>query len=200
MSRDDFEDPNDANERRPARMQQLPGDEILYLRTLSVSARFIRMKALYDAGWTLRAIGESQTPQVTRSAVRYWINSVPRLGVVFPPTGEPAVPAPVYVTEAPRVPGAPAPARKRSGGSTGPRTRVIVSKLSADQEKEIGELAPIARKYRSALAPNHPVALANSRFNELIFELRDEGIPIAHIARAAGVTHRAIARRIEEHS
>jgi aminopeptidase-like protein len=43
----------------------------------------------------------------------------------------------------------------------------------------------------------HPYAKANEEMNTLVLELRDNDVSIADIARAAQVTHRAIARRLQ---
>jgi biotin operon repressor len=43
----------------------------------------------------------------------------------------------------------------------------------------------------------HPYAQANDEMNNIVTQLRDNDVSIADIARAANVTHRAIARRVQ---
>jgi predicted DNA-binding protein YlxM (UPF0122 family) len=43
----------------------------------------------------------------------------------------------------------------------------------------------------------HPYAQANQEMDNIVSELRANDVSIADIARAANVTHRAIARRIQ---
>jgi ActR/RegA family two-component response regulator len=46
---------------------------------------------------------------------------------------------------------------------------------------------------------SHPASLANEEMDQLTRELKDNDVSIADIARAANVTHRAIARRLSKH-
>jgi hypothetical protein len=43
----------------------------------------------------------------------------------------------------------------------------------------------------------HPYAQANEEMNQIVLDLRANDVSIADIARAAKVTHRAIARRLQ---
>jgi uncharacterized protein YukE len=47
------------------------------------------------------------------------------------------------------------------------------------------------------MSSNHPYAKANQEMNEIVRSLKDHDVSIADIARAANVTHRAIAKRLE---
>jgi hypothetical protein len=46
------------------------------------------------------------------------------------------------------------------------------------------------------MSANHPYALANEEMDQIVRQLRDSDVSIADIARAANVTHRAIAKRL----
>ena len=50
--------------------------------------------------------------------------------------------------------------------------------------------------YRAKTPANSPTALANAELTRLAVSLRRQGVPTADIASAAGVSYRAMARRI----
>ena len=60
----------------------------------------------------------------------------------------------------------------------------------------LSQLAPLAKNYRSGMAPSHPASRANEEMDQIVQDLRANDVSIADIARAASVTHRAIARRL----
>ena len=164
-----------TEERRSARVADLPDDE---KNTLNVDCdtkakRNCRARQLFEAGWTLRSIGEAFTPSYRRSTVKYWVEQgdyVHRINVPIPvpnvrPTG--------YQRKKPVSPGIPAPTQQR-----------------------LAYLAPFARYYRSGMASTSIQAQSNREFNELIHELFAGNVTIAEIAKASNVTFRAIARRL----
>jgi len=57
-------------------------------------------------------------------------------------------------------------------------------------------LSSLSRRYRSKSASNSEPALANVALTELARSLHNRGVATATIAEAAGVTYRAMARRI----
>lgn len=158
--------------RKSARNQPLPKDEEDFLATLEGTALKLRARRLYEAGWTLSAIG---TPiNKSRSTVRFWVNNVPQLRT----TVDRPVPIPedrAYVHKKPTNPG-----------------------ISEATKARLAYLAPIARKYRARLSPIHPATLANDELTELSKTLHAVHVPIQEIADAAGVTYRAMYRRIHQ--
>jgi HAMP domain-containing protein len=162
-------------ERRSARDLDLPEEERLTLTTDcdTKTKRNCRARQLYEAGWTLRAIGEAFTPSYRRSTVKYWVQQgdyVHRINVPIPtpnvrPTG--------YQRKKPLSPGIPLATQQR-----------------------LAHLAPLARYFRSGMASTSIQAQANQELNELVYDLYSSNVTIAEIARAANVTFRAIARRL----
>lgn len=162
--------------RRSARGQSLPSYEITLLQNLEGYELFARAKMLYEAGWTLRAIGDSFDPPRARSTVRYWINS--ELPITSAWTDLPTAPVPTLATTAPR--------------DLKPR-RI----LTAFEATKIADLAPTARKYRATMKPAHPAAIANTELTAFCARLHHEDrVTIGELAKAAGVSYRAMARRV----
>lgn len=158
--------------RKSARNQPLPKDEEDFLLSLTGTDLKLRARRLYEAGWTLAAIG---TPiNKSRSTVRFWVNNVPQLRS----TVDRPVPTPEdrsYVHKKPANPG-----------------------ISAPTAARLAYLAPIARKYRARLAASHPATEANEELSALCKSLHETHVPIQEIADAAGVTYRAMYRRIHQ--
>jgi hypothetical protein len=162
--------------RRPARGQALPLSEAQTLASLRDFNLFARAAQLYEAGWTLRAIGEAFEPPKSRSTVRSWVdraaNSSPTIDL---PTAE----VPVLLT-----PEAYIPVKPASPG------------ISPTERARIEALAPIARKYRSGMHPMHPAAQANTNLTLLCKTLNDANVSVQELADTAGVTYRAMAKRL----
>ena len=158
--------------RKSARNQPLPKDEQEFLSSLKGTDLKLRARRLYEVGWTLSAIG---TPiNRSRSTVRFWVNNVPALRS----TTDRPVPTPEdrsYVHKKPTNPG-----------------------ISPEDANQLAYLAPIARKYRARLAPTHPATEANQQLTKLSHKLYKAHVPIQEIADAAGVTYRAMYRRIHQ--
>lgn len=162
--------------RRAARGQSLPSEEIELLQSLRSYELYARAKSLYEAGWTLRAIGEAFTPPRARSTIRYWINSPIPIASVYTPLPEP--PVPILST--------PASVQRK------PRRH-----LTPAESSRIAELAPSARRYRATMKPGHASARANQELTALCARLHHEDrVTIAELADAAGVSYRAMARRV----
>lgn len=160
-------------ERRPARKQALPSDEVSLLNSLFDEELYTRVRSLYAAGWTLQAIGDAFDPPRSRTTVRYWCN---RTHSPSPLTD--ALPAPRYkptgyVSRRPKSPGIPEETRR-----------------------EIAYLAELARKYRAKMSPVSPQAIANEELTRICLDLYAAKVPVRELAEAAGVTYRAMARRL----
>lgn len=162
--------------RRSARGQSLPSYEIEILRGLDGFELYARAGMLYRAGWTLRAIGEAFDPPRARSTVRYWINSP--LPIASAWTDLPTAPIPTLLTSSP--------------AALKPRRA-----LTTVEAARIAALAPSARKFRATMKPGHPSAKANSELTTLCVRLhREDRVTIGDLAHAAGVSYRAMARRV----
>jgi hypothetical protein len=156
--------------RRSARNQSLPPEEQAHLLSLAGTPQALKARAycLYQAGWTLSAIGEPL--QKARSTVRSWVLSGP-----YPQQDD--VPLPEnkeYVRKRPVSPGIDQPTRDH-----------------------LQTLAPIARRYRSKLPLSHSATQANRELTNLVQELHEAGVSIQELADATGVTYRAMYRRVK---
>lgn len=159
--------------RKSARNQPLPQEESDYLQTLSRNPQQLkaRAKALYAQGWTLSAIGAPLNR--SRSTIRFWIQNAPDL---HPTNDHPTLPQPQdrsYQRKRPPSPGIPQTA-----------------------QHQIQTLAPKARNYRARLPQHHPSTQANQELTHLCQSLHQTGVPIQELATAAGVTYRAMYRRV----
>lgn len=152
--------------RRSARNQSLPHSEAEHLRSLSSTDLKARCYNLYQAGWTLSAIGAPLNKP--RSTIHSWISTGPY------PTQEAPVPEDrTYVHKKPQNPG-----------------------LTPSQISTIQTLAPSARKYRARLAESHPATIDNRELTRLCVDLHASGVPLQELADAAGVSYRAMYRRV----
>ena len=162
--------------RRSARGQSLPSEEITLLQELNGYELFARAKMLYEAGWTLRSIGEAFNPVRARSTIRYWINTPVPIASAY--TRLPEAPAPTLAT--------PASVQRKPRRS-----------LTHAERTRIAELAPSARRYRATMKPGHASAKANSELTSLCVRLHHgDRVTIGDLADAAGVSYRAMARRV----
>lgn len=162
--------------RRSARGQSLPSYEIALLQSLDGYELFARARMLYQAGWTLRSIGEAFDPPRARSTIRYWINTETPIASAY--TDLPTAPVPTLAT--------PASTQKTPRRS-----------LTTVEFMRIRELAPSARKYRATMKPGHASAKSNKELTELCARLHHEDrVTIGELAEAAGVSYRAMARRV----
>ncbi len=185
----------------------LPSEEIALLCGLSATAQRARARQLYDAGWSLSSIGEALSPPRSRSTVRAWTQTAP-LSLTH---SLPSPPLPLSslssaassstIGTAEKVnPAAPihahAHARRRPHRMFDPSR----PNVSPDDAQRIAELAPLARRYRARANPNGAYALANEELTQLCCSLYDQGVSIRELAHSAGVTYKAMERRVKPNS
>ena len=163
--------------RRPARNQSLPEDQVEIILRLRGFELYRHLWRLYDAGWTLRSLGEVFDPPKTRSTVRSWVDRGREL--VAPESPLQPVVRPDYVT-----PPAYIPARPPSPG------------ISPTDAARLKALAPVARRYRAGMHPNHTAAKANQELTDLCKRVHTSGVPVSEIAATMGVTYRAVFKRV----
>lgn len=169
--------------RTPARGQVLPLDESSLLATLAHPALAQRCAQLYAAGWTLASIGQSLTPKRPRSTVRVWITNLPANS-----------PTPTVQALLPDVP-TPAPSKQQQQEARA-ASRQTSPGITPTDAAEIARLAPLARQYRARVSSSSTPALANQALTELTSHLHSQGVTVRELATAAGVTYRAMARRL----
>ena len=126
-----------------------------------------RCLALYNVGWTLSAIGNALDRP--RSTVRSWI-------LVAPNTPQDGIPIPEDRSYVPKKPPSPG--------------------LMPNEAAKIRELAPIARRYRAKLPESHPATIANTELTRLCRTLHWLGVSLQELADTAGVSYRAMYRRV----
>lgn len=159
-------------------MRPLPHEEVEFLDSLPEKSRDYRLRQLHEAGWSLSALSQAiGTPKTT---VHFRIRKAML----------PAVP-----------PQRPIPAPQKSITALVPspystRVRSISPKVPPDLRPRIAQISQTARRYRARTPANSPTALANAELTRLALHLRSQGVPTADIAAAAGVSYRAMARRI----
>ena len=162
--------------RRAARGQELPPAEVELLNGLEAAARIERVAELFNAGWSLQAIGDSLSPKHPRSTIRSWVLKASGLKVIDAP-----IPVPKLKTD--------------KNGYT--KTRPKSPGISEDVLEQIRLLAPLARGFRSRMASTSAPAVANGRLTELCKNLNENGVSVRELAEAAGVTYRAMYKRIK---
>ena len=162
--------------RRPARGQQLPPQEVELLNSLQGEQRIERVAALFNAGWSLQTIGDSLQPTHPRSTIRTWVQRAKGLNTIDAPIPTPKLKTPQsgYEKKRPNSPG-----------------------ISPDAFETIRQLAPLARTFRSRMASTSAAAVANQRLTDLCKKLYTERVSIRELAEAAGVTYRAMYKRIK---
>lgn len=164
--------------RRAARGQALPPEIqsfVKMLHDLDRQAFYNYARDLYLQGWPLRAIAEPVNPLASRSTVKSWVN---KADPTTPP--EPETVRPTLVT--PEVPT--------------PSAKSLSPGILPAEAQRIKELAPIARLFRASMHPKHAAAQANRELTDLTMRLHETGVTIPELAAAAGVTYRAMARRL----
>ena len=168
--------------RRAARGQKLPPKEVEYLNNLPKEVVIYRVKMLFDAGWSLDSIGESFQRKRPRSTVRSWVLRADEdwdsdVCLLF---ADAPIPVPKLKTE--------------QGGYK--KVRPESPGIKPDLMEQIHYLAPLARTYRSRMSSTSAAAVANERLTKLCKDLHANNVPIKELAEAAGVTYRAMYKRV----
>ena len=178
----------------------LPPDEALLLRSLSGKILRARVSELFYSGWSLAAIAEAFDPPRARSTIRSWLTPSPTL---YPSRPTPVSSSPssssssLPITAAESCPSpahspAPAPKPREERRIYDPRS----PQLSIAAARKIADLAPVARHHRAGAAPTGRYAVANDELNRLCRLHFERGVSIRELALAAGVTYKAMERRV----
>lgn len=163
-------------DRRPARSQALPAEETAILVTLKGFSLYVRAHELFSAGWPLRAIGEAFDPPKARSTVKSWVDRGAESQNTRPlPTVQP----PTLATPRKYIP-----------------TKAVSPGITPADLSEIKRMAPISQKYRASMSPRHVAATTNQDLTALCIRLYNDHVPIKELAEAAGVTYRAMSKRL----
>lgn len=166
--------------RRSARGQQLPPQEVELLNSLTKDQRVARVYDLFNAGWSLQNIGDALQPKHPKTTVRTWVQRAESSSNNLQRVDAP-IPAPKF--------------RTPEGGYQ--KKRPEPSEIPQETLEIIQELAPIARSYRAKMASTSAAAVANDRLTAICILEYQRGVAIKDLARAAGVTYRAMYKRIK---
>jgi hypothetical protein len=167
--------------RRSARSQPLPPEEAAHLNSLSKDSLITRVHELYHQGWTLQAIGDALIPPRPRSTVRSWLLRF------TPPTERDLTDAPI-----------PAPTPTYKTHPDGYQKRRPQSPgILPDELELIQSIAPLARTYRAKMSVNSSARVANDQLTAICIRLNLSGVSVRELAQAAGVTYRAMSKRLK---
>lgn len=159
--------------------QALPLDEVSYLASLSRPEMESRLRALWEAGWSLASLGDSVQPQRPKTTIHFWV----KRAETMPQNRILPTPAPKSLTTSVPV-------------KSAPRLRSISPGVPSDMKPRIKELSELARRYRAKTSHTSPIAIANEELTAIAKTLSSMGVPTQAIADVAGVSYRAMARRI----
>jgi hypothetical protein len=180
--------------------QVLPQSEREFLAVLKGDELKARVKALNVGGWSLGAIADAFTPPKQRSSIRVWATGNTQTRPDHPPiplaspssrsrsssTILPAAEKTTLTTPTPST-------HKRARRAYDPASPI----LTDIKQKQIQKLSPLARQYRARANPNGIYAKANVELTELCKDLYfKQNVSVRELSDAAGVTYRAMARRI----
>lgn len=158
---------------------KLPADEVRFISSLPKELMYGRLRALWESGWSLAIIANSLEPKKPKSTVHFWVSNATKQEQRRP---LPPTPPKSLTTTAPL--------------TSNPTMRSISPSVPLELRDKLKELATLANRYRAKTSPDSPLAIANRELTHLAVLLYNRGIPASDIADAAGVTYRAMARRI----
>ena len=159
----------------------LPQDEVAFIAALPRPEAESRLRSLCEAGWSLQVLGNSLNPQRPKTTIHFWVKRA------TPLEQQRAIPAPPPKSLTTSVP-----------TKSAPRLRSISPGVPADMRQRLKQLSDLAKSYRAKTAPDSPLAQANDELTSIARTLRSMGVPTASIAEAAGVSYRAMARRLSK--
>lgn len=159
----------------------LPGDEVAFIESLARPEAESRLRSLWEAGWSLSIIGESLDPPRPKTTIHFWVKRAPHREQRRP---IPPPPPRSLTTSVPT--------------KNAPRLRSVSPNVPPDMKPRLKELATLAKRYRARTLPDSPLAQANRDLTAMAIALRSMGVPTAKIADAAGVSYRAMARRLSK--
>jgi lambda repressor-like predicted transcriptional regulator len=156
----------------------LPPEEIEFLKQLTPEKRNSRLSALRNAGWSLSVL--SRGIGVPKTTVHFWTTHASKLEF----TPKKPVPQPkISIT------------KRLQGGQT-LQVRFLSLNVPLDLVPVIRNLSSKSRRYRSRTPEGSPIAVANRELTLLAVNLHSQGVSTSALAEAAGVSYRAMARRI----
>jgi len=154
----------------------LPEKERDILLALTKDHLCARVQELVNAGWTLQSIANAFSPPRRRSTIRSWaVRSVS-----------------INISHLPEV--TPPPVKKKPQR----RQRPASPGIPVNEQLHIARLSPLARRYRARTHPSSSSFRANQELSRIARELYLRGVTVSELARASGVTYRAMKRRVDK--
>lgn len=159
----------------------LPKDEVVFIASLERPDFESRLRSLWEAGWSLSVLGASLDPPRPKTTVHFWVRRAShreqRRAIPPPPPRSLTTSVPTKIA---------------------PRLRTVSPNVPPDMKPRLRDLAILAKRYRARTLPDSPLAQANRDLTAMAVALRSMGVPTAAIAEAAGVSYRAMARRLSK--
>jgi hypothetical protein len=172
---------------------KLPSEEVEVLVRCSGDVLRARVQALREAGWTLASIADAWTPPKQRSSIRL-------LATTPTKTPLPIVSSPPSDSDSSSLTAAERKNPTTTAARRHRRARRFYTeespKIPKDDARTLKRLAPLARRYRARANPNGAYAVANTELTGLCIVLYRNGVSVQELAATAGVTYRAMARRL----
>ena len=159
----------------------LPSDEVRFIDALPRPEAESRLRSLWESGWSLSILGDSLTPPRPKTTIHFWVRRAESKEQFR------AIPTPPPRSLTTSVP-----------TKTAPRLRSISPGVPPDMRQRLQDLSKLAKRYRAKTSPDSPFSQANSELTAVANTLRSMGVPTADIAKAAGVSYRAMARRLSK--
>lgn len=160
--------------RKAARGQKLPPQEVELLNSIAPDALIGRVTALYTEGWSLQCIGEALDPRRPRTTIRSWV-----------------------LKNQPNIVDAPIPSPKSVVSENGYQKKRVSPGIPQNSFEDIQQLSPLARTFRSRMASTSAPSVANQRLTQICKDLYANSVSIRELAEAAGVTYRAMYKRVK---
>lgn len=167
----------------------LPESEAALLSSLDVPAQRARARELFAAGWSLSAIGDACSPPRSRSTVQSWVSSLSSS-----PSFSSSSSSPITAAEFSRSAAESAPVQRRKRAEPFDPRR---PKLDGSTAAQISMIAPLARRFRSGSSPTGEYARANDTLTRVCKEEFARGVSIRELSDAAGVTYKAMEKRVK---
>lgn len=184
--------------------QLLPESERHFLAVLKGDELKGRVKSLHKAGWTLQAISQAFTPPKQRSTLHSWTQSKAK-PVLSPPLPLVSSSSSSSISTLPTAQKMNSDQNSDLNSDRSPAQNQTRSYRMYDTEapvlsksvhNRIAKIAPVARRYRSKANPNGVYREANDELTRIVKEQYARGVSIRELCLAAGVTYRAMARRL----
>lgn len=178
--------------------QLLPESEREFLAVLKGDELKGRVKSLHKAGWTLQAISQAFTPPKQRSTLHSWTQSKAK-PVLSPPLPLVSSSSSSSKLTLPTAENSDLNSDLSSAQKSTRSYRMYDNEapvLSKSVHNRIAKIAPVARRYRSKANPNGAYREANDELTSIVKEQYARGVSIRELCLAAGVTYRAMARRL----